>query len=158
MPDRRPLDFRTYDEIVDDVTRLRAAGYTRCGNWDLGQVCDHLAKAFTGSIDGIPFRAPWLFRTLVAPLAWPRVMKTRRIPSGVRIPEKYVAPNVDVDEAVGRLTAAVRRWQAHRGDVAEHPFFGRLTREQWGELHLIHGAHHLSFLLPAELPAEGISR
>ena len=47
-----------------------------------------------------------------------------------------------------RLRAVVERFKGHSGPLHPSPAFGRLTPEQWREVHLWHCEHHLSFLLP----------
>lgn len=72
------------------------------------------------------------------------------------IPEQYrvdaniepVAPVSDHDGA-NRLYEAIDRYAGHAGPLRPHPLFGRLTRRQWDRIHCIHGAHHLSFVIPA---------
>ena len=43
MPERRHLDFHDFDAVTADVENLHKRGYTKLGNWDLSQVCNHLA-------------------------------------------------------------------------------------------------------------------
>jgi len=44
--------------------------------------------------------------------------------------------------------ASIRRFAEHPGEMQPSPLFGKMTRDQWTDLHLIHASHHLSFLLP----------
>ena len=43
-PERRELYFSDLDEVVRDAEHLLAKGYDRAGNWNLAQVCTHLAE------------------------------------------------------------------------------------------------------------------
>jgi hypothetical protein len=40
------------------------------------------------------------------------------------------------------------RLRTHQGEMHASPFFGYLTPQQWRDLHLIHCAHHLGYLIP----------
>lgn len=145
----RKLDFRSYDEILAEIDRLHAGGYSRAGQWDLAQICDHLNYFMLGSIDGHQFRVPWLFKILFGRLVLKRILKQRRMKSGVFTPQKPLpAPGGDEPAAIARLKQTIERRKAHQGELIPSPFFGYLTPEQWCELDLIHAAHHLGFLQP----------
>jgi len=150
---RRALSFSTVDQVMPDVDRLLDLGYTPLGKWSLGQVCNHLTKGVTGTVEEDPSikKAPWLLRRLVAPIVLNRVLKSGRMPEGLNGPPALM-PNTGLDDRAEAeaLRAALRLYSSHTGPVADHPFFGSLTRDQWDRLHRLHCAHHLSFLLPRE--------
>ena len=149
---RRPLDFRSFEDVRADVARLAAAPNTRCGNWDLATTCDHLAKAIEVGLENRPVALPRvakLLAPLVGPLVFKRILKKRAMPTGVRAPAPFVpAENCACDDAVTRLEAITRRAEAFAGPMPRHVFFGPITADQWKQLMLIHCAHHLSFLVP----------
>ena len=150
MSARRPLSFDSLDQIMPDVDRL-LAGYTKVGNWSLGQACNHIGKGFIGAIEGVDFKAPWLLRTLVAPIFLRQIMKTGKMREGIKVPESFL-PKATLDDRaeVEALRAVINLFKGHTGPFADHPFFGRLSRDQNDQIHRIHSAHHLSFLLPTE--------
>lgn len=134
---------------MPDVERL-LGGYSAAGRWGLGQVCRHLAPIIDGSIDGFPKQAPWLVRMVARPVVLPRLLRTERMPEGIRVPARYLPPaGLDDRAEAEALRASLGRSLAHDGPVAPHPFFGPLTRAQWDHVHRIHCAHHLSFLTPS---------
>ena len=53
-------------------------------------------------------------------------------------------------EAVERLRTAANRLQHHNGEFKPSPLFGQLDKESWLQLHRLHAAHHLGFLIPEE--------
>lgn len=152
MPDRagskrRLLSFDELSEIMPDVQRVKASHRT-FGRWTLGQICVHLAASFNGSIDGLDLRRHRFKRFFFARLL---LWYTFRygIPVDYQV-DPGIEPESDVnlDEAVDELSRAIRRYQDHRGSLAAHPLFTRMSRENWYRLHRIHCAHHLSFVLP----------
>jgi hypothetical protein len=151
-PARRALDFRSFDDVRADTARLAAAPHDRCGRWDLATTCDHLVKAIEVGLENRPVALPrfaQLLAPLVGPLVFKRMLKTRRMPTGVRAPAPFVpVENCACDDAVARLDAMTRRAEAFPGPMPRHVFFGPITAEQWKQLMLIHCAHHLSFLVP----------
>lgn len=60
---RRVVRYETFDEILEDAERLAKIPTKTLGNWSVGQIYKHLAKAGDVLIDGPPFSAP-------APIRW----------------------------------------------------------------------------------------
>src|SRR3954469_19068001 len=114
---RRPLSFNSLDQVMPDVDRL-LPGYTKVGNWSLGQICNHLCIMIVGSVEGIPDKVPWIVRKTIAPVFWRRMVKTGQMPEGIKIPEKY-RPKPDLDDRaeVEALRAALRLFAAHPGPM-----------------------------------------
>src|SRR5262245_49859104 len=147
--ERRPLEFPDFAAALADLDRLHRGGYQKAGGWDLAQTCDHLDYFIRASLDGATFRVPWLFKVLFGRLALRRILSQRRMKAGILTPQKPLpTPGGDEAEAVARLKQTVERFRDHSGALHASPFFGSLTPQQWRDLHLIHCAHHLSFLIP----------
>jgi hypothetical protein len=144
---RRKVSYASLQDVVADAERLSAAKVTTLGNWSAGQVFQHLAAAYNGSIDGLPGKFPWHIR-LVANLFKNRLLRGA-MPAGIEVPAdlaKAVMPNPTSTEAgLAELRAAVARLERdpHR---ARHPLFGDMSHEQWNQVHLNHAALHMSFL------------
>jgi Protein of unknown function (DUF1569) len=148
-PGRRSLSFASLDQVMPDVDRL-LLGHTTLGKWSLGQVCNHLVINLTDSVQGYSFKAPWILRKMIAPIIFRKIVKEGAMREGVKVPAAILPkPDVDARAEAEALRAALRLFSAHTGPWPEHPFFGRLTTEQWRRLHCIHCAHHLSFVVPA---------
>lgn len=152
---RRELTFGSLDEVVRDAEQLLAAGYTKTGNWSLAQACGHLACWFRYQVDGFPpiplLLRPvlWALRNTVGRRMAKRLVRGGKMRDGVpTIPQSVPEPDGDDAAAVAALREAVRRWEGHAGPMHPSPLFGRMTKEEWRNGHLIHCAHHLSFLVP----------
>jgi len=151
---RRSLRFGSLDEAVRDAEHLAAAGYDRAGNWDLAQVCGHLAEWLRYPLDGFP----------PAPLPIRVMLRAVRATMGRRMYESYILdgmpagkPTVpasvppaggDPGAAVAALRAVAERFTAYTGELHPSPLFGRLDKNEATKLQLAHTAHHLSFLVP----------
>jgi hypothetical protein len=145
---RRPLEFHDMHEVVADVQRLQDEGYDRAGNWTLSQVCDHLAIFFRGSLDGFSQKVPWLIRVLLGRMIFRWIMR-RGMGEGVKVPKGFLPGDPRSDSAAAEdLIQLVERFRNQVGEYQPSPLFGRLSRDEWTRLHLIHCAHHLSFLVP----------
>jgi hypothetical protein len=149
MP-RRRLDFRDFEALTAEVERLKR-GCTKAGSWDLGQVCDHLGRSMQASLDGFKEKAPWLLRVFLAPIFKRRIFKTRVMPAGIKGPPSLMpGPQVDETTAVKYFDAQLARVRDNTGSFQAHPFFGKLTNEEWKQFHLMHASLHVGFLTPGE--------
>jgi hypothetical protein len=154
-PARRPLAFDSLDDLVRDAEHLSAVGYDKAGKWDLAQACGHLSEWFRYQIDGFP-KAPllirpmlWLVRNTFGPAAGRRAFAAGNMRPGIpTVPQSVPASGGDAGAAVAKLREAVARWQAYTGPLHPSPMFGTMTKDEWRRGHLIHAAHHLSFLIP----------
>lgn len=154
-PERRKRTFATLDDAVRDAENLLAQGYERAGKWDLAQVCGHLTRWVTYSMDGVP-KPPlllrplfWVYRNTVGPRQLRKLTEGSGMGAGLpTVPESVPEPGGDPTAAVAELRAAVARFQAHTGPLAPSPLLGRMTKDQLTKVHLVHAAHHLSFLVP----------
>jgi hypothetical protein len=141
---RRRLVLRNGDEVLREVERL-SAGCTPTGAWDLPRTVWHLVEAMERSLHGTPRPLKGL-RRLAGPLLLRLVLLTRRFPEGRPLARGLTPPEAaPLDRA--RLERAVRAVEKGSWFVP-HPVFGRMTPAQWREVHWIHAAHHLGFLLP----------
>lgn len=155
MPvERRKLTFASLAEVVVDAENLLAKGYDRTGNWDLAQVCGHLAEWLRFPVEGFP-KVPLLLR----PLLWMfRVTKGKKIlakiledgfsPNIRTVPETVPPPGGDPAAAVAKLRDSVIRYATFDGDRHPSPLFGHLDKDTATRVQLRHCEHHLSFLVP----------
>lgn len=150
---RRILNFNTFDEAIAEIQRLAAGGYEKTGRWSLGQVCEHLTLSMDGFMEGKTFPVPVIIK-LIGPMIKKIVFRSRRMRSGAKTPA-VLQPHDGFDESseVTRAIAALRRFAEFPGPFPRNPIFGTLTLQEWRDLQLIHAAHHLGHLIPAEAVA-----
>lgn len=154
---RRPVDFRDFSSMLADIEDVHRRGYQRAGEWNLTMILNHVGTGFTTAMDGFEKKWPWLFRRLIGPTMLKGILKKRRMAAGIKVPKWWLpGPADDETQAIEAFRQLVQRFEKHSGPLHEHPFFGRLDREAWKQLILVHGSHHLSFLVPK--PAESASR
>jgi hypothetical protein len=153
---RRPLGFRTFDDIIADLDRLRSGGYRKTGNWDLAQICNHLSIVLRGSLDGFPGPKPRWHMRMAGPVVTWLMLTFRWMPTGVKIPRELEPQAGDEAGEVEELKRLLRRFEGHEGPLHQSPFGGSCSHDTWHKTHLIHCAHHLSFLLPAQAPSGAV--
>ena len=145
---RRRLQFAHLGDSVAECQELLKSGYTRAGNWSLGQACRHLRLTYDASIDGYP---TWMslfapVRPLMRRLLLPRLLRGDS-PAGISTVSIFVPPADLIDtEEVLAYSASIERFQRHDGHLHPHPGFGRLEHSAFEQFHAAHAAHHLGFL------------
>jgi hypothetical protein len=154
MTTRRRLSFVALDDVVRDAENLLAKGYDRAGNWDLAQVCSHLAAWMRFPMDGFP-KVPlvlrpvvWLVRATVGKKMRAKVLAEGFSTGGRTMPQTVPAPGGDATASVAQLKEDAERLKAFTGPIHPSPLFGAMTKDEAVQLQLKHCEHHLSFLVP----------
>jgi hypothetical protein len=145
---RRRLSFSSHDQVIEHVRKLATQPTHQLGNWTLGQICTHLAKAMDSAIDGSSFRPSWLVRT-VAPWIKNRVIAKGMSP-GFQLPPNAASllpPSTDNDAGIAALEKSIARFQSDP-TRKPHGAFGPMTNQEWNDLLLRHAELHLSFIVP----------
>jgi hypothetical protein len=155
MATRNELRFNDLQEILDDLDRLAQSGAVGTKNWDLSQICEHLADWMTFPMDGFP-KSPLVVSLIVGLLRVTRgrallrkMISEQRMPyNQPTIPQTVHKPAADSLPSVERLRKAIHRLQEHQGFIHPSPLFGAMTYDELVALQLAHCAHHLSLLTP----------
>jgi hypothetical protein len=157
VAERRDPRFETLEDVLadlDDAERAHEAGALRTlGNWSAGQIYDHVAILFEGSLDGFPPEKPALpLRIAGRGFYWLLRLGVIRGPMkpGIRFPKgvSWLDPRDDVsfEQGARRLRDAIERVQ--RGEKMKHksPLLGMMRHEDWLGLHCSHASMHFSFI------------
>jgi hypothetical protein len=152
--ERRKLTFATLDDVVKDAENLQAKGYEKTGNWDLGQVCLHLADWMSFPMDGFP-KPPlpirmmlWAMRVTIGKKMF-RQNLSEGMPAGKpTMPQTVHQGGSDAVAAIASLKETVERFKTFGGTLHPSPLFGALSKDDAEKLQLVHCALHLSFLVP----------
>lgn len=146
----RILKFDSLRAAAEDAQRLLGSGYSRHGNWTLGQICRHLRLVQDPSVDGYP---KWMslfafLRPLMRRVLLPKALSSNP-PQGIRTMGMF-EPGDQADDRreVDQFVASCERFIEHSCTYHPHPAFGRLEREDLEQVHAAHAAHHLRFLQP----------
>ncbi|HEX6193794.1 MAG TPA: DUF1569 domain-containing protein [Chitinophagaceae bacterium] len=140
------FDNATYQQMVDRLNRLTPESKGHWGKMNVSQMLTHCKRAFRVPLSDKPLPRMFLGR-LLGWLARPKLYNN--IPWGKSLP---TAPSFIVkDERVfekekAALLELVEQFHTKGPDkvgVYPHPFFGRLTKEQWGKSMWKHLDHHL---------------
>lgn len=158
LQERRILHFADFSQLIADAELVANSPCRTLGNWNVGQILDHLAKAANGPFDGYGgFQAPWFVRYLIIPFIKNNLL-TRPMSPGVRLPKRATAllptETADPQVALQQLKTALDRFTTEDPHYP-HPALGHLALQEWVALTLRHAEMHLSFVIPtsASIPA-----
>jgi hypothetical protein len=115
----------------------------------LPQALLHCAQSIDYSLDGFPQMKPTLLRRTVGRLVSWRFLSAGKMRHnlGAPVPGAPALPAMgDVEAAWERLLLAIDRFEQQAGPPREHFLFGRLSKDEFGRLHAMHLADHLSAL------------
>ena len=146
--DRRTLSFGSLDDILREVESLALAAPSSIGSWTPAQNIDHVRRLVRFSREGGAIRMPLVFRLLG------RLMKSKyltdRAKPGFKTVDPFLPPEgVSLDDAVAAFREEIRLASRPGAMSQPSPFLGRMTHEQWEQLHCRHAELHLSFVVPS---------
>jgi hypothetical protein len=140
-----------FTSLSDAVAPLRtlqqAASLRTMGAWSLFQIVTHWTYSIEYSMTRYPVMRPIWFRRAIGPIAAALFIRNQAMRHGLdeQIPG---APDVPVDgdltQAFERLYAAIDKFLAYEGTLAEHFAYGRLTKQQYSVLQALHIKNHWS--------------
>jgi hypothetical protein len=151
ISNRRELHFSSIDDALAEIDRIAAAereGKLHCvGNWTIGQVFNHLGTWAEFAYKPNPLKPPLPIKLIL------RLMKKRFISGpmkvGARIPGvkdgTLGAEACPFEDGYARVRSAFSRLKSE-APTQPNVIFGRLSHEEWIQMHLRHAELHLSFL------------
>lgn len=149
---RRVVRYESLDEILADAERLAVIPTRTLGNWSVGQIYTHLAKAADVLIDGAPLSAPlpvqWVLRTFLK-----KRILSKSLSPGFKLPKRAssLIPDLTSTEmGLELLRIATARIKKTEKRAERHPAFGKCSTEDWNAWHLRHSEMHMSFIVPKE--------
>jgi hypothetical protein len=148
---RQGLRYAGPADVIADIHRLRN-GYAQAGNWTLEQACWHLNVATRSRMRPGPFEPNTPEQTARAPML-AKVLAEGLLPTGLTAPDTMVPPTDADATAIGQLLEVIEQVKTYAGPFAPHRLFGHLSADDSRRLIFIHCAHHLSHLVPTQVPA-----
>lgn len=146
MGQRRELRFKTLKEARAELRRLEKGPVVTTGNWSYYQILDHLHINALYSMTSFTPMWPWWLRRSVGPLALAMILKKGSLPSGTgSITPVNPKVNGNRKKALAELRKILADLEKHEGPWAEHPLFGKMSKEKWLHLTSLHIANHLGW-------------
>jgi hypothetical protein len=145
---RRSVQFRSHQDVLDDIDTLLDGGYQRLGNWSLGMSCHHLASTIEMAYFPGHKGFPRFLRPVLRFFVLRRILR-KGIPRGMPAPNP-LQPDAQITDRAGRdrLADVIQKISSLPHAPVDHPVFGRLSPDINHRLQMTHAAHHLSLLIP----------
>jgi hypothetical protein len=145
---RRPLKFKTVDELNAELDQLKTGNYQKLGSWNLPQACRHLAMTIEGSLTPPESDVPTPEETAMKEKFFGMVMGPEGMPEKMPIGNPALIPAEDCSDAeIEHLRAAFQSLVTYPHKCIKVGRCGPVPAVELIDLHLAHAAHHLSFLV-----------
>ncbi|HND13265.1 MAG TPA: DUF1569 domain-containing protein [Pseudomonadota bacterium] len=137
------MNLHSFSEVLVQLDRIAPAT-------GLGAALAHCAQSIEYSLTGFPTQRGLLVRTLIGPLLLRKYLRQGFLSHDVKAPipgAPPLSPDLAFTDGAERLRRAISEFRSHRGILAPHFAFGKVSREDYEKLHAMHLADHLrSFL------------
>lgn len=115
------------------------------GSWPLVAVMEHMAQSVEMSLDGFPQPKSALFQSTVGAAAFAVFQWRGRMTHGLAEPipgAPALTLQGDWKPAAQRLRTALLRFDAHTGALQPHFAYGKLSKTEFAQAHVLHIANH----------------
>lgn len=133
---------------LDALSQAREVRST--GIWPLVAVMEHMAQSVEMSLDGFPQPRSALFQSTVGAVAFAVFQWRGRMRHGLAEPipgAPALTLQGDWKPAAQRLRAALLRFEAHTGALQPHFAYGKLSKSDFAQAHVLHIANHQEEIL-----------
>lgn len=141
--------WKNTKELREYLISLEGKNITSSGNWTPSQILGHLSDSieFVLSQKKGAFEIPeWIQNTFGKLILW-KFFAQGYMDKGLPNPiQKVVPDSKDIENERVRLLSLMDQFENHRGTFNSHPVFGKLNKEEWNKLHLLHCENHLKYL------------
>ncbi|MEO6434293.1 MAG: DUF1569 domain-containing protein [Tepidisphaeraceae bacterium] len=151
-PRKRRLSFRSEDDVLAEVERLQKGDHTKLANWSLPMICWHLSLA--GEPMPPSSTTPTPEQDAMRKGLIDVILETGAPPPGFEAPPEMTPSADSTDTDVERFKSALRASKAFAHTHVDFGSFGPVPIERARRLLLMHSAHHLGFLIPAQMPGK----
>ena len=145
---RRELKLISFKDLEDELDKIEKATELRTvGVWSVYQILQHMTDMLHNSMHGFSNLQFKLFRITIGKFIYNKIINSGEMKAGYPNPsapsKREEAP---IPPAIQRLRAMLSEFQSYSGQMAIHPVFDQLNKDEWTKLHLIHFSLHLSFI------------
>jgi hypothetical protein len=135
--------------VLDELNILeKSKSITVPGDWDVNQVFHHCAQSIEFSLVGYPVEKTKFFQNTVGKIVLKVFLAkgsmnhslVEPIPGAPTLPEK----NPHFSSGLERLRKSIQDFQNFSGDLSPHFVYGRVSKQDYEQVHAMHIANHLS--------------
>ena len=123
----------------------QASTVNTTGTWPMVTILEHMAQSVEMSLEGFPAPKSALFQSTVGAAAFAVFNWRGRMSHGLAEPipgAPALTMQGDWKPAAQRLRAALLRFDAHTGTLHPHFAYGKLSKSEFAQAHVLHIANH----------------
>jgi len=136
----------TLQEIINRFEKLTPATQRQWGKMDVAQMMAHLSNALEGSLGDRAQKQVFIGK-IFGGIAKKSITNDKPFKQSLpTAPDFLVADPKDFNKEKQRLTTLIKRLSAAKPETLAtqvHPFFGRMTAQEWDIVNYKHIDHHL---------------
>jgi hypothetical protein len=138
------FDPQVKSKIVDRINKLTPASKPVWGKMNVAQMLAHLQKPI-GVADGSHLLKKNLMGILIGPLFKHKLYDDKPYKRSLPTAPSFITTNTDweFEKEKATLLAMIERFSESNMVNDRHPFFGKMTKEQWSKGLWKHIDHHL---------------
>lgn len=145
----RKLHFESLDDILAEAKRI--ATQPDCdsrGTWTPAQNVWHVGRFIKAGVEGYPAKVPF-FLKIIGPLM-KKTFTTKGFSPGIKLPSQaadhmVAPPDTTIEQAMDMLETAVQGAK-DKGFLPKNAMMGRMTPQQWIDLHCRHAEMHFGLI------------
>ncbi|MCB1143467.1 MAG: DUF1569 domain-containing protein [Leptospiraceae bacterium] len=143
------MKFHSLEETEDYLESLKKRTLVSTGKWSPDQIFSHISDSieFLFSDSEGAYRFPEVIQATVGRVLFWKMILQGKMDNGLPNPIKSgdpIAKSLEIE--LDRLLSLTKRFNYSVGPFNRHPVFGKLTKDEWVQLHLIHCENHFSYL------------
>ena len=137
-----------YNEIRKRIENLTANNQRQWGKMSVAQMLAHCSIGFEIAIGKLPFqdKSNFIMRTLVKTLVLSLVKKGNFWKNQRTFSIYRIKGDREFDLEKARLIESIDSFYklSNKNEIIRHPYFGNLSKDDWGVLQYVHTNHHLT--------------
>ena len=131
--------------FTERIAALRDSNAAPHRGWTLAKAIAHCAQSIECSMTAYPELRSGLFRATIGPIVKRKFLRAGKMSHDVTAPIAGAAAidaGIPLGAACDRATTALRWFAEFDGTLAPHLAYGRCTKPEYAELHLLHFEDH----------------
>jgi hypothetical protein len=137
-----------YKEIRKRIEELTAGNPRQWGKMEIAQMLAHCSVGFEMAIGKVPFvdKSNFFTRAILKKMVLRLVEKGDLGKNQMTFSIYRIKDDKSFEREKARLLENIDAFYllADRKEVGRHPYFGELSKDDWGALQYVHTRHHLS--------------
>ncbi|REL27479.1 DUF1569 domain-containing protein [Thalassotalea euphylliae] len=140
----------TIDAALQQIAVLKESHIKVTGTWSWPQILNHCAQSIELSMHGYPAHKSALFKQSVGRLAFSVFSQRGEMVHNLSEPipgAGLLLKDADLNQAYQRIETALHIFKHYPGALAEHFAYGKLSKAEYEQAHVMHIYNHMSTIV-----------